>query len=136
MPGQRLNHHLCSDPSCCSQILNPLCHGGNSPYFEDTFYVFYFINPFTNYFNFSYFCYYCLLTNSMLALLMINPLLLLCIYFLSNWDFLLLCLRLRFFTSMSKIEIFYFYVFLLLRLRFFYFYVFLLLISVISFWII
>ena len=29
-PGQRLNLHLCSDPSCCSQILNSLCLRRNS----------------------------------------------------------------------------------------------------------
>ena len=29
--GQGLTLHLCSDPSCCSQVLNPLCHGSNPP---------------------------------------------------------------------------------------------------------
>ena len=28
--GPGIKPHLCSDPSRCSQILNPLCHGGNA----------------------------------------------------------------------------------------------------------
>ena len=35
-PGWGWNSHLHSHPSCCSQVLNPLCHSGNSsvPFFE------------------------------------------------------------------------------------------------------
>ena len=30
VPGWGSNPHLCSDSRCCSQVLNPLHHGGNS----------------------------------------------------------------------------------------------------------
>ena len=42
-PGQGLNPRLHSDLSCCSQILNPLCHGGNSKYNLKTFFFFSFL---------------------------------------------------------------------------------------------